>query len=183
MIRRVLLAAGLGVLAASAGAAVLPPDAQWATFDVAYDLSGTLGWIDIETGDALSFSFTVPADFVGTLTVVDGGFAGDRFTVTNGAGVLGDTSAAVNSYPASVVLDFDAALADPDYSRAVFALGAGTYSISGSLLQSALGPDGIELDTTVGGIRLALSPVPEMPAAALLAAGLAVLATLRRRSR
>jgi len=164
----------------AAHAATLPTDGQWAAFDVAYDLSGTLGWIDIATGAPLTFTFTVPNGSLGLLTVVDGGFAGDVFQVTSGAVTLGATSVATNSYPSNVYLDFDAALADARYSRRTFTLPGGSYTIGGLLLTSALDGNGMALDTTVGGIRLALAPVPEAGTAATLLAGLGLLACVRR---
>ena len=167
----------------SAHAVALPANGQWLPFDVAFDLSGNLNWLNINDGSALSFSFNVPAGQVGKLTVVDGGFAGDRFAVTANPGVaLGTTSAAVNSYPSNVYLDFDAAMANPSYSRNVFTLTPGTYNISGSLLSSALDDSGTALNTTVGGIQLTLAAVPEPSTALSFFVGLvALVAGLRRR--
>lgn len=168
----------------SAQAAPLAADGQWATFDVAFDLSGNLGWIDIADGSALSFTFSVSPGSVATLTVVDGGFAGDRFQLSNNGAAFGSTSAAVNSYPANVYLDFDAALATASYSRGGFTLGAGNHRIGGSLLASAIDNTGAALNSTVGGIRLTVTAVPEAATAASLFAGLGLLAVaLRRRAR
>jgi PEP-CTERM motif len=183
MFARSLLVA-LAALGGAAQAATLSADGQWAVFDVAQDLSGTLGWIDITDGSALSFDFTIAAGSYGILTVVDGGFAGDRFNVSNGPNQgLGMTSEAINSYPANVFLDFEAALADPRYSRGVFTLGSGTYSITGGLLTSALDDTQTALNSTVGGIRLEVSPVPEPATVASMLAGLGVLAGALRRRR
>jgi hypothetical protein len=182
MLARTFLAAALA-LSGAAHAAPLAADGRWAPFDVALDLSGTLGWINIEDGSALSFDFTIPAGSVGTLTVVDGGFAGDRFEVSNGASaVLGTSSVAVNSYPANVYLDFDAALANPHYSRSVFTLGSGSYAISGRLVLSALDDTLAPLNSTVGGIKLVVSAVPEPASLASMLLGLGLVAgALRRR--
>jgi hypothetical protein len=125
------LVAALGARVASAGDVALGIDAQWHAFDVDSfsAVSGGLEWIDLNDGSALHFSFDGPA----TLTVVDGGFAGDAFQIFDNGVLLGQTSVASNSYPDSIVLDFDAALADPRYSRGVFQLGAGSHSITGCL--------------------------------------------------
>lgn len=165
-----------------AHAATLPADGQWRPFDVAFDLSGNLGWIDITDGSALSFAFVIPSGFVGTLTVVDAGFAGDRFQVSNGGSGLGVTGAAVNSYPDSIGLDFDAAMASVGYSRATFSLPAGNYDISGVLGTSALDDSGAAINSTVGGVRLTVSPVPEPATWLSMVAGLGLVA-LRRRTR
>jgi hypothetical protein len=119
-LRTALSAAALALAAAlPAHAVALAADGQWTPFDVDELTSASAGleWIDIADGSPLGFEFTIDAGFVGTLTVVDAGFAGDRFEVFNGAVSLGGTSAATASYPDSLGLDFDAALADADYSR------------------------------------------------------------------
>jgi hypothetical protein len=181
--KHTLLAIALSALSlgGAAQAATLPADGQWAVFDVAFDLSGNLNWIDVNDGSALSFSFSIPAGSVGTLTVVDGGFAGDQFEVLSGASPLGTTSLPVNSYPSNVYLDFDAALADQQYSRGLFALPSGNYVISGRLALSALDDTATPLNTTVGGIRLEVSPVPEPTSLASMLLGLAAVATVMRR--
>jgi hypothetical protein len=171
-----LAAAGFG----TAHAAPLSTSGQWATFDVSQDLSGNLGWIDIGTGNALSFTFTVLAGQTGTLTVVDAGFAGDTFQVKNGAQILGTTGAATANYPTSIGLDFDAALANPSYSRGVYTLPSGAYSITGSLVNSVI-VGGQALNSTVGGINLTVSAVPEPATALSLLAGLGLLASRVRR--
>lgn len=180
--------------AALAAAAVIAPpahatnvalagDGTWNEFDIDAMLSpgGGTGWIDeAYAGDdsALAFTFTIAAGSVGTLTVVDTGFAGDTFTLTNGGAVLGTTSGvAAGTSAGALVFDAGDALADPAYSRGVFALGAGTYSISGTLLQSVDG----DLDATSGAVRLSVSAIPEPGSAALMLAGLAGVAALARR--
>jgi len=170
--------------AAQAQAISLVADGQWASFDVASDLSGNLGWIDLDSAEALSFSFTVPAGHVATLTVVDAGFAGDRYTVLDQGVVLGVTSAAVDSYPGNAYLDFGAALADTGYSRGVFLLAAGSHDIGGWMSRSALDDAGLALDSSVGGIRLTVSPVPEPATLVSMLAGLALIGlALKRRTR
>lgn len=174
----------LAALAAPAHATevALPGDGTWLEFDVdsfAAPSFGT-GWIDQADGSPLSFSFTVAAGHTATLTVVDAGFAGDTFAVTDHGAALGATSAVpAGTTGGEVVFDFDAALADPAYSRGTWTLGPGSYAIGGSLLQSVT-MDGAPLDATEGGIRLATS-VPEPALPALLVAGLAVVGAAARR--
>jgi len=157
----------------------------WNTFDVvdpSFNLGNTdLSWIDINDGSALSFTFTVDAGYTGKLTVVDAGFSGDRFTVFSGISSLGNSSAAVNSYPNSIGLDFDAALANSNFSRGIYELAAGTYTITGSLLTSALDDTNSPLNATVGALRVDVSPVPLPAAALLLLNGLGVFGFAARR--
>ena len=180
----------LGTCAASclllqnAGAVTLPPDGQWNAFDVD-SLSASSGgteWIDIGNGQSLHFTFDVGAGLLGNLTVVDAGFAGDSFKVYNGAQLLGATSTPTDSYPSAVGTDFDAALADPAYSRRSFQLVAGHYDITGVLDRSAL-IGGVAYNATVGAIRLSVSAVPEPANAALLLAGLALVGMKLNRRR
>lgn len=181
-----LLAAALSsavlALASPSHAASLPADGSWQVFDIDEFLSGALAFIDIADGSPLSFEFSIDTGQIGTLTVVDAGFAGDRFEILDGAQSLGLSSAPGASFPDSVGLDFDAALADPAYSRGVFVFGAGNHLVTGALVQS-VELDGLPLNATVGALRLTVSPVPEPATAASLLAGMALLAGLRRRAR
>lgn len=189
MISRRVFAVGALALAAclsSAHAAGLAADGSWAEFSVD-DFQSNLGgleWI-VGGGDgtALSFSFTIAAGQIGTLTVVDAGFSGDRFTVTDNGSLLGVTSVAVSGDSAGAsTVDFDAALSNNDFSRAVFTLGAGSHSITGVLSTSLVGDYG-PINATLGGVKLSVSPVPEPASLAMLMAGLGLLtAVLRRRS-
>jgi hypothetical protein len=112
------------------------------------------------------------------LTVVDAGFAGDTFTITDSGSVIGTTSSVPAGQPVgATVLDDDEALANPAYSRGVFTLAPGSYSISGSLLQSVFGDAG----ATSGGVRLAVSAIPEPADTTLLLAGLGVVGLMARR--
>ena len=178
-------AVAAAALAAPAHAAhvALPGDGTWLEFDVdslAAPSFGT-GWIDDTDGSALSFDFTVAAGRQAVLTVVDAGFAGDTFTVTNDGALLGQTSSvAAGTTDGDVVVDFDAALADARYSRGTWTLGAGRYAIGGALLQSVT-LDGAPLAATSGGIRLQLSAVPEPAVAAMLLAGLGLAGFAARR--
>lgn len=154
----------------------------WQVFDVSdlLAVSGGTEWIDVADGSVLSFQLVVPTGYTAHLTVVDGGFAGDRFAVSANGTLLGLTGAAVDTQDVNVGLDFDAALADSRYSRGVFQLGAGSYTLTGLLAQSAT-DGGLPLNTTVGALRVEVSAVPVPPAAALMVAGLAVLGLRQRR--
>jgi hypothetical protein len=188
MEHRHLLAAGLLALAAMGSAhatdVTLTPNGAWNEFfvvDPAFNLGNTdLSWIDINDYSKISFSFTVAAGFHATVTVVDGAFSGDVFTVSANGAALGNTSAAANSYPVST-LDYDAALASADFSRGVYGFHAGSYTVTGALFASALDGDGLPLNTTVGALKLEIAPVPEGSTLAMLLAGLGVVGLLARR--
>lgn len=184
---KIAIAALLGLsalLGASAQAATrtLAADGSWAEFSVDGNLPPyALGWQDLD-GSALSFSLVIPQGFVGHLTVVDAGFSGDRYALFNHGALLGQTGGALNGDATGPLqLDFDAALADAAFSRGQFELGAGSHLISGRLIASTT-LDGEPLNASLGGLRLAVSPVPEPASVATLLAGLALLAGLRRRA-
>ena len=180
-----LAAAAVIAAPAQATTVALAADGNWSEFDVDATFGPTFSndWIDNQVGGSLvgdgsrlDFTFTIAAGTVGTLTVVDGTLAGDTFTITNFGTAIGTTSSvAVDS--GAFVGSFDEALADASFSRGVFTLGAGSYSISGALLQSVFTPDG----TTNGGVRLSVSAIPEPSSTALLFGGLAAVALLVRR--
>ena len=189
----------LSALALVAAAAAAPAHATdfalaangaWQPFSVDSLIANSFGteWIDDSNGSALIFTFTIGAGSIGSLTVVDGGFAGDTFKITNFAGVIGATSAVApvvydfNAPPPSS-LDFDANLASPYYSHGLFTLGAGTYRIGGYLDQSVLFSDGSRLDATAGAVRLTVSSVPEPSVYAMLLSCLGVMGWLVRRQR
>ena len=173
------IAAAVIAPAAHATTVALPGDASWAEFDVDASIARDFGngWIDTNDGSALNFTFTVAPGMHGVLTVVDAGFAGDTFTITDSGNVIGTTSSVSEGQPVgATVLDFDDALANPAYSRGVFTLAPGSYSISGSLLQSVFGEG-----ATSGGVRLAVSAIPEPAGPTLLLAGLGVVGLMARR--
>jgi hypothetical protein len=181
------LAAGLlgCALSAQATTITLAADGAWNSFDVV-DVLGPgdgLGWIDLD-GKTLSFSFTVGAGFVGTLTVVDAVFSGDVFSVSANGSSLGTTSAAVDSYVngGNVGYDYDAALANSDYSRGIYNFSAGSYTVTGALVASAVDESGQPINATNGALNLTVSAVPENGTVALLLAGLGLLTFLRRRA-
>ena len=182
----VAVAAALLAAPARATDIALASDCAWHPFSVDSLLAppaSSLAWID-DGGSSLAFTFVLGAGTHATLTVVDAGFAGDVFAVTNFAGALGPTSAVpIGTFPTAhdVGTDFDAALADASFSRGVFSLDPGAYRISGRLTQSVL-LDGVALESTVGAVRLAIAaPVPEPESFALLLAGLGVVGLITRR--
>jgi PEP-CTERM motif len=183
----VAIAAACAATHAAHATTVTPAtDGTWYAFDVDVAATGSPAWIDLLDFSDLGFAFTVPTGGQALVMVVDAGFAGDSFEVWNGmpgAGtLLSLTSAATNSYPNSVGLDFDTAFAGGQYSRAALTLGPGSYMITGRLATSALDDLGQPFDATVGGFSVTMVPEPAAPASLL--AGLALLAVaLRRRAR
>ena len=164
----------------------------WNAFNVSDMESANLdtAWIDSANtnsagyGSALTFTFTLDAGQVGTLNIVDAGFAGDTYQVTNLGNAFGITSSvATATYPnvTDVGNDFDAAFANPGFSQGVYTLGAGTYGISGALAQSVLGADGNSLNASVGAISLTVAAIPEPASYVMLLAGLGVIGLLARR--
>lgn len=162
----------------------LQANGQWVAFDVddMFSQSGGLEWIDAQSaagfnndGSPLTFTFTLTGSAV--LSVVDGGFAGDVFQVYNHGALLGGTSAATDSYPNGVSTNFDAAWTDSIYSQASFLLGAGSYSITGKLLSSALDDNGAPIDATVGAVRL--TQVPSPAPLGLILAGIGLLSAFK----
>ncbi|QSB02523.1 hypothetical protein JWZ98_06155 [Methylomonas sp. EFPC1] len=176
--KSVLAVALLSAICTQAEAITLNADGAWHAFDVDNSVSnsGGLEWIDLDN-NALSFEFTLTGSAI--LRVVDAGFAGDRFKIFNAASVLGETSAAVNNYPTSVYSDFDLAYTTSGYSHGEFLLSAGSYQISGLLIESALDDTSTELNATVGAVSLTAVPLPA--AAGLYAAGAGLLGLVSRR--
>lgn len=165
----------LALCAAAAQATTVPlvADGSWYAFDADLGSSGTSSWIDVAYNSDfsnLSFTVTVPAGLVGLLTVVDGGFAGEHYTVIVNA-VAQPAMSAPGAAGANTFIDFDAALADPAFSRGQYVLGAGMNTITGFI--NAPG------DVSVGGLRVSL--VPEPATWATLLGGLLLVSRLVRR--
>jgi hypothetical protein len=191
MIRKLTAIAGLSLALAAGGHANattinLDPSSFgiWQTIDVddSYGPSFSTNWADIATrandGSLLSYRFSTTQDLL--LKVVDSGFTGDVFKVFDNGVELGNTSATVASdfikaYGSSQA-DFDAAYADPDFSKRLFFLGAGTHVITGLLFSSENG-----FNATVGGLQI--TPIPVPPAIVGLLSGLGLLAGAARRRR
>lgn len=183
------LALGFGITAqAHATNISLIADGQWNEFNVNDNsdtgtgaLSNGVEWVDLtytnspDFGTPLSFQFTIQNGFVGYLTVVDSGIAGEIFDVKNNGVSIGQTSnVGVGS---DYVQNFDANLADSSFSRGVFTLSAGTYSITGSLFNPAP-----SYNLTNGALKLEVAAVPEESTFAMLLAGLGLMAFARRRA-
>ncbi len=164
----------------------LAAGAGWSEFTVDSFVAPSFGtgWIDIADGSALRFAFTVPTGATATLTVVDAGFAGDTFTVTDFGSRVGTTSSVpVGTASGTPVFDFDTAFGSAAFSRGTFSFGAGQHLVGGALAQSVRDASGAALDATNGAVRLAIAaPVPEPSSVLLLAGGLAALAVRRRRA-
>lgn len=168
---------------------------QWNSFNVSDidALSHGVEWVDNANsldpnfGSPLSFAFTIAQGSKGLLTVVDAGFSGDTFTLSNLGAFLATTSVVPSATDLSahyVGTDFDAALGDASFSRAVLELGAGNYRIAGALAQSVIGDfDGLPLNSTVGAVQLLVSPVPEPSTYLMLLAGLGLVGVVKRRGR
>jgi hypothetical protein len=166
---------------AHATSVALAADGQWNEFTVDSFTAQSFGteWIDFADGSPLTFTFTIGAGRTGTLSVLDAGFAGDTFTVTNFGASLGTTASVAQGSIGGDAKGLDDAWGDASFSRGVFTLGAGTYSVSGTLLQSVLDDGGFDLDSTNGAVRL--SVVPESSPLAMLLAGAGLVGFIARR--
>ena len=166
----------------------------WQEFNVSDTdaLDHSVDWIDFANsnspsfGTPLAFTFTIAAGEVGSFTVVDGGFAGDTFKLTNFGSDIAITStvaSTVYSTAPDTGNNFDAALADPAFSSAVLTFTEGSYSVSGRLGQSVTLDDMSPLNATLGAVRLTVAPIPEPSTYALLLGGLGLVSLLARRRR
>ncbi len=175
----VALAFGASLAAMPAHAVSLATNGSWAGFttdDLQGPFATPLVWLDEVSYNPISFDFTVPTGYVATLTVVDTGYSGETFKVTDNGNLLGQTGPAVDGFGGTSITNFDAALANTNYSRASFTLSEGSHSISGSLASTFSG-----INASTGGHRVTLAPVPEPATVFSLLAGLALLAAVARR--
>lgn len=185
--RRTALAAIASIAAfispAQATVVDLSANGQWNSFTVDSFVGPSYGssWIDYADGSSLLFNFTIAAGQIGTLTLVDGGFAGDTYALTNFGSLFGATSSvAQGDASGEIALDFDSALANASFSSGVFTLGAGSYSIGGYMLQSVLF-EGSPLFASEGALKLTVAPVPEPATYALMLTGLLATSLVARR--
>ena len=164
---RALIAASLAALALNAHAVDVPTDGSWVEFD--FDAQGS-SLYDLISNDT-TFTFTVSQNSV--LRIVDAGFSGDRFSITVSS--LGTTlTSAPVAQDVSEDPVFDAATlwADSRFSKGSWALGAGTYTVTGVATASPF----------EGGFGyLSVTAVPEPESFAMLLAGLGLVGAIARR--
>lgn len=181
------LATATATAPALADTVTIAGDNAWHAFAVdslLAPLATPLRWID-DSGALRTFTFSVGAGQSAQLTVLDLDFAGDTFSVFSNGALLANTSAVpVGSLEGSadVGFNFAAALANNSFSRGLFSFGQGSYTIGGSLLQSATFA-GVPIEATGGAVRLAFvtAPVPEPETISLLLGGFLALGALMRR--
>ena len=178
-----LLTLGLGLTThAHAGIIYLSADGEWSEFSVDDFSSVSQGveWIDTtdsnspEFGSTLTYQFTIATGFKGHLSVVDAGFAGDRFEIFNNGLSIGITSETSSDIDYSN--NFESNLASTDFSKHIFTLTEGTYNITGGLF-STLQP----FNATNGALKLDVTPVPVSGTLGLLFIGLSIITLARRR--
>lgn len=196
ILRSSFVAASFAFSAIAAQAATVIPvtqDGSWYAFtvDAGSAQSGGLEWIDSDydlsggAGDfkALSFTFTVADKAI--LKLVDIYGAGDTYnlSITSASGTSAYTSSSVTARDLNDAVlpfnaSFDGAFADnANFSQLTLTLGAGTYTVTGSLLQSVTA-DGVALNSTSGG--LSVTAVPEPSSLVLAAAGVVGVVSRRR---
>lgn len=195
ILRSSFVAAAVALSAVAAQAATVIPvtqDGSWNAFTVdalSTSAANALNWIDVDyssaAGDADTLSFTFTVTDKAILRVVDLYTAGDTFSVaiTSAAGTqLLGTSAVTARDLGDAVLPFANTAAEAwgnlDFSQLQVVLGAGTYTVTGSLLQSVT--DGSSaLNSTAGG--LSVTAVPEPTSLALVLAAIGVVGLVSRR--
>ena len=167
---------------AQATTVALSSDGIWNEFNVDdfSAISAGTEWIDYADstspafGTPLQYTFTIATSYEGKLTVVDAGFAGDTFAVYANSVLLGTTSATSNS--ADYSNDFDANLANSNFSSGTFTLAAGSYTVTGGLFSTNQA-----FNATNGALKLEVMLVPEADTYAMLLAGLGLVSIARRR--
>lgn len=178
-IRKLFQALAVGaVLAASSVVSAAPINVgQWYTFrfdGVGSPLGAGIGVV-LGTNPASIAAPASPWTFTlnqqAELVVLDGFVTTDRFEIFNSGSSLGLTSAPAGGLGNPCSNDISCALANLDYSRGVFALGPGSYSITGT-----------QVAGTTGAGFLLLRVVPEPDILALLGMAVAAMTYVRRRS-
>lgn len=198
ILRSSFVAASFAFSAIAAQAATVIPvtqDGSWYAFtvDAGSAQSGGLEWIDSDydlsggAGDfkALSFTFTVADKAI--LKLVDIYGAGDTYNlaITSASGTSAYTSSSVTARDLNDAVlpfnaSFDGAFADSaNFSQLTLTLGAGTYTVTGSLLQSVT-EGGVALNSTAGGLSVTAVPEPSSLALVLAAAGVVGVVSRRR---
>lgn len=196
ILRSSFVAASFALSAIAAQAATVIPVAQdgsWNALTVdalSTSAVNALNWIDVDyssaAGDADTLSFTFTVTDKAILRVVDLYTAGDIFNVaiTSAAGTqLLNTSAVTPRDLGDAVLPFANTAAEAwgnvDFSQLQVVLGAGTYTVTGSLLQSVT-DGGFALNSTAGSLSVTAVPEPTGLALVLAAAGVVGLVSRRR---
>jgi len=199
ILRSSFVAASYAFTAIAAQAATVIPvtqDGSWYAFtvDALSAQSGGVEWIDSDydlaggAGDfqALSFTFTVADKAI--LKLVDAYTAGDTYnlSITSASGTTAYTSSSVAARDLNDAVlpsfndSFDGAFADSaNFSQLTLTLGAGTYTVTGALLQSVT-VDGFALNSTAGGLSVTAVPEPTSLALVLAAAGVVGVVSRRR---
>ena len=198
ILRSSFVAASFAFSAIAAQAAAVIPvtqDGSWYAFtvDALSAQSGGVEWIDSDydlsggAGDfqALSFTFTVADKAI--LKLVDIYGAGDTYNlaITSASVTSAYTSSSVTARDLNDAVlpfnaSFDGAFADSaNFSQLTLTLGAGTYTVTGSLLQSVTA-DGVALNSTAGGLSITAVPEPTSLALVLAAAGVVGVVSRRR---
>lgn len=160
-------------LAIGSASAVPLSAGTWNTFDF-YDDIDSAAWVD-ESLAPVAFDIVLTESAL--LKVVDVGLGGDRFEVFANGQSLGLTSQpSGDTGDTGMDLDFDAAYANDGWSRGVFTLGPGSYSITGRAVTFGTG-----VSAGTGGVTLV--PVPEPGTWALMGTGAILVAGALRRQR
>jgi len=192
-VRASFIAAALAAASFGAQASMvnLVADGQWHTFSVAEDIStaGATAWINNDDaagplGSALSFSFTVAAGQVGTLSVTDAYTQGAVYQVFSNGASLGLTSSVPVATDILGNANPEVAFLSSDYSHAVFTFNEGSYTVTGALVQ-AVQFEGAAFNYDGGAVKLDLAAAPAVPepsSYALLLAGMGLVAAVRRRA-